>query len=270
MLRYNLKNGKVVERNFKHISKAALEKILPLWDSEPVKNLYLELIFPDYKAFEDFTYDYYETGHYKEPMALAKFDSEYMALSFLSKNGITTDFLNQTEDTFTEKQYIELKNAVYKDLCEMSYKDFFTPTTEYYGTLYFQKALMYSDGTFELPVTAAMKNTVAFLEGVPFYDELISKAEIKRMAVTDVESFMLYYNGEHLLKGYHEACLSDDHELSAFTLYDINPPVTMITDEKEQAQILENAYSFYLLGNSGKLVFVEFENGTYMTYGLPE
>ena len=270
MLRYNLKNGKVVERNFMHINKEALEKILPLWDSETVKALYCELLFPDYKAFEDFTYDYYETGHYKEPMALAKFDSEYMALSFLSKHGVTTNFLIQEKDAFTEKQYIQLKNAVYKDLCEMSYKDFFTPTTEYYGTLYFQKALMYSDGTFELPVTAAMKNTVAFLKGLPFSDELFSESNVKKMAVANVIDFIRFYNGELMLNEYHEACLSDDHELSAFTLYDINPPVTMITDEKEQAQILENAYSFYLLGNSGKLVFVEFENGTYMTYGLPE
>jgi hypothetical protein len=115
-----------------------------------------------------------------------------------------------------------------------------------------------------------MKNTVAFLEGLPFYNELMVKTQIKKMAVTDIESFMSYYNGEHPLKEYHEACLSDDHELSAFTLSDSNAPVTMITDKKEMERILEDAYTFYLLGNSGKLVLVEFENGNYMTYGLPE
>ena len=270
MLRYTLKNGEIKERNFDHINREALEKILPLWDSEPVKALYCELLFPDYKAFEDFTYDYYEMGYYKEPMALAKFDSEYMALSFLSKNGITTNFLNQKKDAFTEKQYIQLKNAVYKDLCEMSYKDFFTPTEEYYGTLYFQKALIYSDGTFELPVTAAMKNTVAFLESLPFYDQLMSESEIKRMTVADIESFIRFYNGEHMLKEFHEVCLSDDHDLSAYTFSAINAPITKITNEKEINETLEKAHSFYLLGNSGTLVFVEFENGTYMTYGLPE
>lgn len=270
MLRYNLKNGEIKERNFDHINRAALEKILPLWDSEPIKALYCELLFPDYESFENFTYDLYEMGFYKEPMAVAKFNSEYMALSFLSKHGETTNFLNQEKDAFTEKQYIELKNAVYKDLCEISYKEFFTPTTEYYGTLYFQKALMYSDGTFELPVTTSMKNTVAFLEGLPFYNELISKSDIKKMATIDIESFMRFYNGEHMLNEYHEVCLSDDHELSAFTLSDSNAPVTMITDRKEMEKILKEAYTFYLLGNSGKLVLVEFENGTYMTYGLPE
>ncbi len=270
MLRYTLKSGEIKERNFKHINQEALEKILPLWDSEPIKALYCELLFPDYKAFEDFTYDYYEMGYYKEPMAVADFNSEYMALSFLSKYGVTTNLLKWKDKAFTEKQYIELKNAVYKDLCEMSYKDFFTPSAEYYGTLYFQKALMYSDGTFELPVTAAMKNTVSFLESLPFYSELMTKNEIKKMAVADVESFMRFYNGEHMLNEYHEICLSDDHELSAYTLSDNNAPVTMITDKKEMERILDNAYTFYLLGNSGKLVFVEFENGSYMTYGLPE
>ncbi len=270
MLRYTLKNGEIKERNFDHINKETLEKILPLWDSEPVKALYCELLFPDYKAFEDFTYDYYEMGYYKEPMAVADFNSEYMALTFLSKHGVTTDLLKQRDEAFTERQYIALKNAVYKDLCEISYKDFFTPSAEYYGTLYFQKALMYSDGIFELPVTAAMKNTVAFLESLPFYNELMAKAEVKKMAVSDIESFMRFYNGEHMLNEYHEVCLSDDHELSAYTLSDNNAPVTMITDKKEMERILDNAYTFYLLGNSGKLVFVEFENGTYMTYGLPE
>lgn len=268
-LQYNLKNGETEERTFDHINIEAIEKILPLWDSKPVKRLYQETLFPDYEALEDFSYDYYKLGFYKEPSCVADFNSEYMGLRFLSRYGIETNLLKWKND-FTERQYIELKNAIYKDYCEMSYKDFFTPSTEYYGTLYFQKVATYAKGTFEVPVTAAMKNTVAFLEGLPFYNELIVKTQVKKMAVTDIESFMSYYNGEHPLKVYHEACLSDDHELSAFTLSDSNAPVTMITDEKEMERILEEAYTFYLLGNSGKLVFVEFENGAYMTYGLPE
>lgn len=270
MLKYNLKNGETKEREFDHINIEALEKILPLWDSETVKNLYCELLFPDYEAFENFTYDFYETGYYKEPMAVADFNSEEMSLVFLSKYGVSTEFMKWKNDSFTEKEYIQLKNAVYKDLCEISYEDFFTPSSEYYGTLYFKKSYMYSGGNFELPVTADMKNTVAFLESLPFYNELNAKTDIRKMAVTDVETFMLYYNGEHMLNEYHEVCLSDDHTLSTYTLSDSNAPVTKITDKNKMSEILDNAYTFYLLGNSGKLVFVEFENGTYMTYGLPE
>ncbi len=268
-LQYNLKNGETEERTFDHINIEAIEKILPLWDSKPVKRLYQETLFPDYEALEDLSYNYYQSGFYKEPTGVADFNSEYMSLRFISKYGVETNLLKWKND-FTERQYIELKNAIYKDYCEMSYKDFFTPSTEYYGTLYFQKVATYAKGTFEVPVTAAMKNTVAFLEGLPFYNELMVKTQVKKMAVTDIESFVSYYNGEHPLKVYHEACLSDDHELSAFTLSDSNAPVTMITDKKEMERILEDAYTFYLLGNSGKLVFVEFENGAYMTYGLPE
>lgn len=268
-LQYNLKNGETEERTFDHINIEAIEKILPLWDSKPVKRLYQETLFPDYEALEDLSYNYYQSGFYKEPTGVADFNSEYMSLRFISKYGVETNLLKWKND-FTERQYIELKNAIYKDYCEMSYKDFFTPSTEYYGTLYFQKVATYAKGTFEVPVTAAMKNTVAFLEGLPFYNELMVKTQIKKMAVTDIESFVSYYNGEHPLKVYHEACLSDDHELSAFTLSDSNAPVTMITDKKEMERILEDAYTFYLLGNSGKLVFVEFENGAYITYGLPE
>lgn len=268
-LQYNLKNGETEERTFDHINIEAIEKILPLWDSKPVKRLYQETLFPDYEALEDLSYNYYQSGFYKEPTGVADFNSEYMSLRFISKYGVETNLLKWKND-FTERQYIELKNAIYKDYCEMSYKDFFTPSTEYYGTLYFQKVATYAKGTFEVPVTAAMKNTVAFLEGLPFYNELMVKTQVKKMAVTDIEGFMSYYNGEHPLKEYHEACLSDDHELSAFTLSDSNAPVTMITDKKEMERILEEAYTFYLLGNSGKLVFVEFEDGSRMTYGLPE
>ncbi len=268
-LQYNLKNGETEERNFFHINIEAIEKILPLWDSKPVKSLYQETLFPDYKSLEDFSYDYYKLGFYKEPSCVADFNSEYMGLRFLSKYSIETNLLKWKND-FTERQYIELKNAIYKDYCEMSYKEFFTPSTEYYGTLYFQKVSPYANGTFEVPVTASMKNTVAFLEGLPFYNDLMAKKDVKKMAITDIESFMSYYNGEHPLKEYHEVCLSDDHDLSTYSLSDSNAPVTMITDKKEMERILKEAYTFYLLGNSGKLVFVEFENGTYMTYGLPE
>ncbi len=270
-IKYRLKDGKTEERHFWHINSKALEKILPLWNSIEVKSVYKKILFPEVVEIVDDKLDYEDWAFYNELNPVADYDSQAIEISFLSKHGVKTTILSDSKrDLFTERQYIELKNAILKDYNEMTYEEYFTPSTEYFGSLSFRKVDSYYAGDYIIPIIASMKNTVAFLENLPFYNNLISKSNIQRMAVADVDSFIKYYNGDSPIFNAHAPCLSDDHELSAFTLSDSNAPVTMITDKKEMERILEDAYTFYLLGNSGKLVLVEFENGNYMTYGLPE
>lgn len=267
MIKYTLKNGETIERKFNHINREALDKILPIWDSDEIKNYYLKLFFPDYDLADE---SFASWMLLNELGPVCDYNSDYIQLFFVSKHNVKTEILNSDKkDGFTESQYIQLKNAIYKDFCEISYEEYFTPSTEYYGTLYFSRYNHTYSRYLKVHVTADMKNTVAFLEGLEFYDTLISKQEIQRMITVDIKEFTENLYADHIAYKYHEPYLECDDEIYYEAVFNIIE-TKEITKKEEIQKTFNKVYSNYLLYNSGKLVFVEFEDGSRMTYGLPE
>ncbi len=217
---YTLKNGDVFTRNYVCLSEEAAEKLLMLWKTDALKEEvegYLLNNKPtntvevtetssisrgDYEYYDD--YDYYDD----DPYSVFNYDHNVI---FIASKQNTETMIN---DKISKAEFTRIKEAIYKDYCELTAEEWFKPTKTLgaivlaYNGDYYYDYYDYSDeeeakeeavlwGGFSgineqvtIPVTAEMKNTVAVLKSLGLYQYLTdNKAEIERVFIADAKEY---------------------------------------------------------------------------------
>lgn len=262
LIRYNLKDGTTLERQYTFISDSALEKCLQLWESEAVKTLVKGHLIPE-KVFEPHPDDEF-VGNVHTAF------TDETSIEIRSKHNVTTN----VTDLLTQEQSFELRNAVQKDILAMSYEEWFRPTADVRGTIYFTTVTdthlgysqyYYSNSfSFVAPVYETMENTLAVLEKYGLTDELTAQRKVTKLYIADFKELVKWdsnaslrlADSDYLINPYFNNM--NFYSLEQLMLSDA--PVKEITDKAEIEKYIKEGQSFYLIGNNNATyVMAEFE-----------
>lgn len=262
VIEYNLKDGTIIRREYEYISDSALEKCLQLWESEAVRTLVKGHLIPE-KVFEPHPDDEF-VGNVHTVF------TDETSIEISSKHNVTT---NVTE-LLTQEQSLELRNAVQKDILAMSYEEWFRPTADVLGTIYFTTVTdthlgfsqyYYSNSfSFVAPVYETMKNTLAVLNKYGLTDELTAQRKVTKLYIADFKELVKWgsnaslklADSEYLINPYFNNM--NFYSLEQLMLSDA--PIKEITDKAEIEKYIKNGQSFYLIGNNNATyVMAEFE-----------
>ena len=220
---YVLKDGRTISRVYSDLSKESAAELLKLWKTDATKkdvedyllnnkptNAYGTLGEGD--SYYDEAYNFYEV-----PYSCFNYDKNTVFI--VSKQNTGTSI----KDKLNKESFEQIKEAIYKDYCELSADEWFKPTKTY-GALVFtyddrydyveydSDDALYEDeaiaGTAEtktdkvlwggfsdyeqivIPVTAEMKNTVSVLKSLNLYRYLTdTKAEIDHIFIADAKEY---------------------------------------------------------------------------------
>ena len=260
---YTLKNGKTLSRDYQHLSKKSAGSLLSLWKTDATNELIKGYLFQN-KATngheesdesEIYCYDYYGDYNYSEK-SYSCFNYDTNDVLIVSKQNTET----KVKDNLTRENLELVKEAIYKDYCELSSEEWFKPSQtygaivfkyeeDYYGD-YFIDAMDdkydwygYSDDAslVILPVTAEMENTVRTLKSLGLYRYLNDNTiKIERMFTADVKEYLEWYNSKNAIiyNGYikeNSVCFMPDYSLEsgipAFLRENGSNPLTDYSDE---------------------------------------
>lgn len=261
---YTLKNGKTLSRDYQHLSEKSAGSLLSLWKTDATNELIKGYLFQN-KATngyeesdesESYYYDYYGDYNYSEK-SYSCFNYDTNDVLIVSKQNTET----KVKDNLTRENLELVKEAIYKDYCELSSEEWFKPSKsygaivfkyeeDYYGD-YFIDAMDdkydwygYSDGAslVILPVTAEMENTVRTLKSLGLYRYLNDNTiKIERMFTADVKEYLEWYNSKNAIiyNGYikeNSVCFMPDYSLEsgipAFLRENGSNPLTDYSDEE--------------------------------------
>ncbi len=167
---YVLKDGRMITRNYNALSNEATVKLLALWKTDSTKKDVEDYLLnnkptntnpsqTDSYYFEDensFTWDYYEEPH-------SVFNLSENKVYIASKQNTGTNIT----DKLTEAKFTRIKEAIYKDYCELTAEEWFKPTKTYgaiaftynnkyyadmYGDYYEEDEVLYESDTVEITI----------------------------------------------------------------------------------------------------------------------
>ena len=232
---YVLKDGRTISRVYSDLSKESAAELLKLWKTDATKkdvedyllnnkptNAYGTLGEGD--SYYDEAYNFYEV-----PYSCFNYDKNTVFI--VSKQNTGTSI----KDKLNKESFEQIKEAIYKDYCELSEDEWFKPTKTY-GALVFtyddrydyveydSDDALYEDetiaGTAEtktdkvlwggfsdyeqvvIPVTDEMKNTVAVLKSLNLYQYLTdTKAEIDHIVIADAKEYFEWKKSQNIENG---------------------------------------------------------------------
>ncbi len=280
---YTLKDGSLITRNYKNLSADATVLMLNLWDTKAAKELYKNCLFPKSKDVENLD-NSPSSGHitlrYENPYIMDYSDEDAFLL-IKTRDGKTKSVLNE----ITEAEFIKLKKALYKDICNMTSSEWFTPEETQIGTLSFGYAAYqnYSspDNTnyMNFYINPNMQNTIKALKDLELYKHFESKKEVEKVLVSDIKEYCIWEN-----QGLYENQIGSSIHQPLFTQFPGNravfcfhaeelgyskPPVKEVTDKIEIKSLTEKGYIAYNILNNGKIVFVKYTDETYSSFVIP-
>jgi hypothetical protein len=268
---YKLKNGSVIERSYRYISKDCTEEILKLWNTNKVKELYKTLLLTEERKEDN------------ELMGISLFEksclSMYGNVYIQSKDAVVSSL----KDVLNEKEIKELKSALYKDITSLAHFEWFKPT-ESYGLLQFSQEeivegelpfVMTGQSTVAFQVTKEMVNTVEFLKS----HDLMKFFEITREPVeaylVDVNELGEYYKDflqevdslvycdsypmQHRMMFAAETSVSKHLYIKdSEPMFNINEPWCKELTTEEYKDYIEKSHIKYFSGEGGKLLVVAY------------
>lgn len=216
---YTLKNGSTFTRDYQCLSEKSAASLLSLWKTDAANELIKEYLLQNKSTngYEDFEEGdrYYgdDYNYYEKPYSCFNYDTNDVLI--VSKQNTAT----KVKDYLTRDNFGLIKEAIYKDYCELSAKEWFKPSKtygaivfkyeeDYYGD-YFIDAMDekhdwygYSDGVEQviLPVTAKMENTVKTLKSLGLHRYLNDNTvKIERMFVADAKEYLNWFNSKNAI-----------------------------------------------------------------------
>lgn len=216
---YTLKNGKTLTRDYQYLSEKSAGSLLSLWKTDATNELIKGYLFQNkstngYEDFEDGdSFCGNDYNFYEKPYSCFNYDTNDVLI--VSKQNTETKVKNY----LTREQLELIKNAIYKDYCDLSSEEWFKPSKtygaivfkyeeDYYGD-YFTDAMDekydwygYSDGAslVILPVTAEMENTVKALKSLGLYRYLNDNTvKVERMFTADAKEYLEWNNSKNAI-----------------------------------------------------------------------
>lgn len=268
---YKLKNGSVIERSYRYISKDCTEEILKLWNTNKVKELYKTLLLTEERKEDN------------ELMGISLFEkscfSMYGNVYIQSKDAVVSSL----KDVLNEKEIKELKSALYKDITSLAHFEWFKPT-ESYGLLQFSQEeivegelpfVMTGQSTVAFQVTKEMVNTVEFLKShnlMKFFE--ITREPVK-VYLVDVNELGEYYKDflqevdslvycdsypmQHRMMFAAETSVSKHLYIEdAEPMFNINEPWCKELTTEEYKEYIEKSHIKHFSGEGGKLLVVAY------------
>ncbi len=277
-LTYTLKDGSKITRDYRYLSEEVTEEIIKLWDTQAAKEMYKRCLFPKYEGVEaldsdpDYTLGYYEQPH------IMNYTDEEAVLKITAKDGTEHSIL----DEVSERDFIRLKNAIYKDICELNSSEWFTPEKPQIGKISFSNAnyQQFSGRKIlvDFYINENMKNTIKALKEINLYKYFENKKDIEGVLVADIRDYVYWHGGmlfDENARTIHQPYFISDIDGYCWSLYGTpfddyeQPPVKEITDKLEIKSLTEKGYIAYNILNNGRIVFVKYTDETYSSYVIP-
>ena len=277
-LTYTLKDGSTITREYNYPDEEATKELLKLWDTKAAKELYKNFLFPPFDGVENLDYSSSLSTRHEHPFIMDYNDEEAFIL-------ITTRDLETKSvlDEITEAEFDKLKKAIYKDVCNLSSSEWFTPEEEQIGAITFSYAsyqrFSYESHGAKFYITPNMTNTVKALKDMGLYKYFECKKEIKQVLVADIKDY-IYWENSTLATNKKDAFVHQSYftymdngwSHVCFDSYDNGeymPPVKEVTDKMQIKSLTENGYIAYNVFNNGKIVFVKYSDDTLSSYVIP-
>ncbi len=278
-LTYTLKDGSTITREYKYPDEEATKELLKLWDTKAAKEMYKNFFFPKTDGAENLDYTTVsKVLHHENPYIMDYNDNEAYML-------ITTRDLETKSvlDKITEAEFSKLKKAIYKDICNLTSSEWFTPEEEQIGTITFCYA-SYQKFTYEAHgakfyITPNMTNTVKILKDTGLYEYFECEKEIKQVLVADIKEYVYWENSalatnkkDALVHQSYFTYMDNGWSHVCFDSYDNGeyvPPVKEVTDKMQIKSLTEKGYIAYNIMNNGKIIFVKYTDGTNSSYVIP-
>jgi len=272
---YKLKNGSVIERSYRYISKDCAEEILKLWNTNKVKELYKTLLLTERKESN-------------ELMGISLFEKSWLSMYdgnvyIQSKDAVVSSL----KDVLNEKEIKELKSALYKDITSLAHFEWFKPT-ESYGLLQFSQEeivegelpfVMTGQSTVAFQVTKEMVNTVEFLKSHDLMKFFEITREPVKVYLVDVNELGEYYKDflhvvdslvycdsypmQHRMMFVAETSVSRHLYIKdAEAMFNINEPWRKELTTEEYKDYIEKSHIKYFSGEGGKLLVVAYPEST--------
>ncbi len=276
---YTLKDGSTIIRNYEKLSCDATEEMLRLWDTKAAKEMYKKCLFPKAEDIDNlYSNAAFTTIPYEQPYIM-DYNDETAFMLITTRDGEIKSLLGE----ITEADFIKLKKAIYKDICQLNSSDWFTPEETQIGTLSFNFSSyqQYSaNGDFRLNfyINPNMKNTVKALKDLDLYKHFECKKEIEEVLVGDIRDYSIWENqtlSESKNAEIHQPFFtsgSDGFIAICFNSEEAGytkPPVKEVTDKLQIKSLTEKGYIAYNILNNGRIVFVKYTDGTYSSYVIP-
>lgn len=280
---YTLKDGSTIIRKYKNLSQDTTELMLKLWDTKASKELYYNCLFPKSKGAENLDNSPssgYASMRYENPYIMDYYDEDAFLL-IKTRDGETKSLLNE----ITEAEFINLKKAIYKDICEMTSSEWFNPKETQIGTLSFgyasyQNYLSPEDtNNMNFYINPNMKNTLKTLKALDLYKYFESKKKVEKVLVGDIKEYCIWENQglyeNHLGASIHQPLFSQfsgNRAVFCFHAEELGystPPLKEVSDKMQIKSLTEKGYIAYNIMNNGKIVFVKYTDETYSSYVIP-
>ncbi len=278
---YTLKDGTTYQREYTYLSDSALEKTLKLWDTPTIENYVKGQFIPEvvFKPSNDENPDGNVSTVFSKESSI-KFVSKYYTIT-------------EVTDKLTAQQSFELRNAVQSDITAMTYDEWFRPTGEYLGYIYFSTVtdthLEYQPSHFSnnfisvAPIYNNMPKTIAVLKKYNLYNFLTTERKIIRLYTADLQELVDWQDGIALESSDSEYLLNPYFaNMNYVTLEDTDKwsdkessPLKEISDPAEIEKILNKSQGYHLIDDNTTYVLAEFEADAhdhirYGAYVIPE
>ncbi len=264
-LTYTLKNGKQIKRKYTKLSESAYDCTMALWDTSEVKEYYKNVLLTPESIKEQI-----DKGDYS-----LCYTDDTSQVTIVSKYGY-----KERQDTLSLPEQIKVKEAIYKDVCKLSYRDYFMSETPQMGAV----QIDYVPSTysfyrnFNFYITDKCTNTLKVLEELKLLDKLSTPRSIKSVYCVDIERFLeeqlpivnaVYFNAfnKKELKQTHIPHY-DTEQNNYITTFRYSP--YNVTDSTKWQALHDKAYHSYYVKNNGKLLMVEYEDNGRAFYVIPE
>lgn len=262
---YYLKDGTSYSRSYQNVSAEALEYCIKLWETDAVKQDIKTRLLPEEDGSRFSCYMPAGFTHVKTECDFTNSD-----IKIISKQHVSTDI----KELLDEEDFAELRRAVYDDLCDISYEEWYRPESKMLGSLSFNVvSIDYIEespkpiseaSSFTIPVYESMTNTLEFLKEHGLYDRLahtqpkilsVYVADLQEITEQDLEYVRI--NGSNIIHSsyYCNNFISGQYaEAAGFK-------TEKLTDMSLAEKYIDEGYNYYLIGNDSALyVMVTFEN----------
>lgn len=265
-LKYKLKNGTVIERQYNQISESAYDCALALWDTPEVKEFYKNVLFPTQEMLEDA----------QKGSVLQAYTDDDSVIEIVSKS-----YIREPLFVTTRNKNRMIKEAIYKDICALSYKDYFMPEAPQLGaiTIDYKKVVYSYDKPFIFHVTDKCVNTIKVLKELNLFEKMELSYPIKSVYCIDTAEYMknqlplanaVYLNPatEKAIENIHMPYYDIMHNNFGLNSPDIEQ--YNVTDSSQWKSLFDSAYMSYYIKNEGKILVIDYEEHPRMFYVIPE
>ena len=257
---YTLKNGTEKEFEYYFLSDEAMEEALKFRESSVGEDYLRETLLPE-------TVEYDDIDNYTNKVPVYKISMEQSDL--IIEPYFSYENFNGSD--ISEQEFRALREAVFKDVMNISNDDWFYPSVKPLGhlTIYtysydINDSELYGVAMpFSTPVYETMTNTIKVLKSMGYYEELFTQAPIKEVYLGNLEDIILYETGT-LVTG---PIFCPDYSYD----YYMDQPLTKITNKAECTKLLNSARSYYFVGSEkrGKVLIVVYDSEAQSIYYIP-